>query len=340
MASAWFVEGAFGLENLVWRPRVLAPVAPGFVRVAVRAVSLNYRDLLMVLGQYDARQPLPLIPGSDASGEVEAVGEGVTRWRVGDAVIPSFATAWPSGRPERWMQRSTLGGPLDGTFATHVDVPEGALVRKPACLSFEEAATLPCAGVTAWRALVVEGGVRAGETVVTQGTGGVSMFALQIGKMHGAHVGLTTSSDAKEARVRGLGADAVWRRDQGVAWGKEALVWTGGRGVDHVLDLGGASTLRESLQAVRPAGRVSLIGILGGVEASVPLTRIFMNGVTVQGILVGSTADLAGLVDAYSAHPDVRPVVDRVADIAALPDVLGVMARGDHFGKIVLKVSG
>jgi NADPH:quinone reductase-like Zn-dependent oxidoreductase len=340
MGGAWFVEGGFGLDRLVWRPRTLPPVAPGSVRVAIRAVSLNYRDLLMVGGQYDPRQALPLVPGSDAAGEVAEVGAGVRRWRVGDAVIPSFATGWQSGTPERWMQRSTLGGPLDGTFATHVDVPEAALVAKPGHLTFEEAATLPCAGVTAWRALVSEGRLTSGETVVTQGTGGVSMFAVQIAKMHGARVGATTSSDAKASLLRAWGAEAVWRRDRTPAWGKEALAWTEARGADHVLDLGGASTISESLRAVRPAGRVSLIGILGGVEAPLPLTRIFMQGITVQGILVGSTADLAALCRAYAAHPTCRPVLDRVEALADLPRALAAMARGEHAGKIVLRVAG
>ncbi len=340
MGGAWFVDGAFGLDRLVWRARELPPLAAGSVRVAIRAVSLNYRDLLMVGGRYDPRQPLPLVAGSDASGEVAEIGAGVRRWQVGDAVIPSFATAWQAGVPERWMQRSTLGGPLDGTFATHIDVPEAALVAKPSHLSFEEAAALPCAGVTAWRALVTEGRLAAGETVVTQGTGGVSMFAVQIAKMHGARVGVTTSSEDKANLLRAWGAEAVWRRDVAPAWGKEALTWTGGRGADHVLDLGGASTIAESLRAVRPAGRVSLIGILGGVEASVPLTRVFMNGITVQGILVGSTADLSAVCFAYAGNPQLRPVVETVGTLADLPRALARMARGEHVGKMALRVEG
>jgi NADPH:quinone reductase-like Zn-dependent oxidoreductase len=337
---AWQVEGAFGLGSL---REVRAPsptVGPGEVRVAVRAVSLNYRDLLMIGGQYNPRQPLPLVPGSDAAGEVVEVGPGATHGlRVGDRVMPIFAQDWLAGEPERAMMGSTLGGPLPGILQEERVVPGASVVRVPDHLTWEEAATLPCAGVTAWRALVTQGRIKAGEEVLTQGTGGVSTFALQIAVMHGARVTVTSSSDAKLERARAMGAAVGINYRSTPDWGRAALAATEGRGFDHVMELGGAGTLDASLRAVRPGGRVHLIGVLGGVKVELAVTRIFMQGITVGGVFVGARSDLVELCAALRAHPSVRPLVDRVFDFHEVPQALGYLASGAHQGKVVVRVA-
>jgi NADPH:quinone reductase-like Zn-dependent oxidoreductase len=336
---AWQVEGSFGLGSLREASAPPPVLGPGEVRIAVRAVSLNYRDLLMIGGQYNPRQPLPLVPGSDAAGEVVEVGSGVRGLRVGDRVMPIFAQDWIAGEPERAMMGSTLGGPLPGVLQEERAVPAASVVRVPDHLSWEEASTLPCAGVTAWRALVTQGRVRAGEEVLTQGTGGVSTFALQIAVMHGARVTVTSSSDAKLERARALGAAVGINYRETPDWGRAALAATGGRGFDHVMELGGAGTLDASLRAVRPGGRVHLIGVLAGVKVELAVTRIFMQGVTVGGVFVGARSDLVELCSALRAHPSVRPVVDRVFAFHEVPEALAYLASGAHQGKVVVRVS-
>ncbi len=338
--DAWVVEGSFGLDRLVRVTRDEEPLGPGQVRLAVRAVSLNYRDLLMVQGAYDPRQPLPLVPCSDACCEVVACGAGVTRWRVGDRVIPAFAQAWTDGVPSRAAIRTTLGGPRQGTLRTGLVLDEAGLVRAPDHLDDVACATLPCAGVTAWRALAVEAGVGPGDTVLTLGTGGVSLFALQIGRMLGARVLVTSSDDAKRARVEAMGAFATrnYRDDPG--WGRWAREAAGGDGVDAVVELGGAGTLDQSLRAVRPGGTIALIGVLDGVKTELAVTRILMHGVRVQGVLVGSRADLEALVRALEAHPDVCPVVDHVVPFDRADQAFADLARQRHLGKIVVQMPG
>jgi NADPH:quinone reductase-like Zn-dependent oxidoreductase len=336
---AWQIEGGFGLSSLrqVALPSVL--LSPGQVRVAVRAVSLNYRDLLMVNGQYDPRQPLPLVPCSDAVGVVTEVGEGVAGVAVGERVCTVFNHLWRGGELDRSMMRGTLGGPLPGTLGEELVVKAAGVVRAPAHLSDEACATLPCAAVTAWRALVVEGRVKAGDVVLTLGTGGVSLFAVQLGRMLGATVIVTSSSDAKLARALALGAHHGLNYRADPSWGAAALRYTGGRGVDVVVELGGAETLEQSLRAVRPGGTVALIGVLSGAKVPVLLTRIFMSHVRVQGIFVGSREDLCALVRALEAHPDVEPVIDRVFPFDEAPRAFEHLASASHMGKIVVRVA-
>jgi NADPH:quinone reductase-like Zn-dependent oxidoreductase len=271
---------------------------------------------------------------------VVAVGDGVKRLRLGDRVCSLFAQRWLAGEPTRDKIRSTLGGPLDGMLAERVVLAEEGLVRVPEHLTDEEAATLPCAALTAWSALVTQGGVTAGETVLVQGTGGVSLFALQIARILGARVIATSSSDEKLARVRELGADTVIagiNYREVPDWGVKARELAGGDGVDLVVEVGGAGTLQQSLRAVRIGGRISLIGNLAGTTAEVPLTLIFMQRVSVLGILVGHRESFEAMNRAI-AHHRLRPVIDRVFPLEDFRAVFEHLAEGRHFGKIVIRV--
>lgn len=330
----------FGVENLVVEEVPDPNVAPDEVLVRLAAASLNFRDLRMVAGQYDPRQPLPLIPCSDGAGVVEAVGSGVAGMagvEIGDRVAPCFAPYWQAGEPERELIRRTLGGPLPGTLAEKVAVPASGVVKIPDALSYEHAATLPCAAVTAWSALVTMGNVRAGETVLVQGTGGVSLFALQIAKIHGARVIATSSSDEKLERARKLGADELinYRRDPD--WGKTAKKSTfQARGVDHVVEVGGGGTLEQSLRAVRSGGQIHLIGVLSGTSSKLQLLPIVMNNVRVQGVLVGHRESFAALMQAVT-ESDLAPVIDRTFELDEARAAFEHLASGKHFGKVVIR---
>lgn len=331
----------FGLDNL--KPVDRDAVAPGprEVVVRVRAVSLNYRDLLTIQGVYNPRQPLPLVPMSDGAGEVIQVGGEVTRVSVGDRVVGCFFQEWwsrPVPRDVRVL-RSTLGGPLNGMLAEEVCLSEEGVAKVPDHLSFEEASTLPCAALTAWSALVSQGGLRPGETVLIQGTGGVAIFALQFAKMLGARAIVTSSSEEKLARVKELGADDLINYRSDPAWGKSAKQLTGGTGVDHVLELGGAGTLAQSLRAIRPGGHVSLIGVLSGAAADLNITPVLMQNVRLQGVLVGPRSDLEDMNRAM-ALAGIRPAVDRVFEFDDVRAAFDHMAAGRHFGKIVLRLGG
>lgn len=331
------IHGAFGLDNLVLTERPDPRPGPGQVLVRLRAASINYRDLLTVEGKYNPKQKLPLIPCSDGAGEVVEVGEGVTRVQPGERVSTVFAQKWISGRPTRERLRSTLGGPLDGTLAELAVFNEEGLVKTPDHLSDEEAATLPCAAVTAWTALVTEGGLAAGDTVLVQGTGGVSLFALQIAKILGARVIATSSQDEKLERVRRMGADGLINYREVPEWGKRAKELTGGTGVDHVVEVGGAGTLQQSLQALRFGGTVSLIGNLSGTKAEILLTHVFMQNLRIHGILVGHRESFEALNRAVALH-QLRPVVDRVFPLEEARAAMEHMAAGGHFGKIVVRI--
>jgi NADPH:quinone reductase-like Zn-dependent oxidoreductase len=334
----WRLEGGFGLERLHLVDAPLPEPGPGAVRLRVQALSLNYRDLLLVQGQYDPRMALPRVPLSDAAGVVDAVGPGVTRFRPGDPVSPIFAPTWHGGEPPADVLAHALGHRTDGVAATYVVVAEGDLVHTPRGLDATQAATLPCAGVTAWHALMTgPGAVRPGDTVVVQGTGGVSLFALQLARLAGARVIATSGDDTKLARARALGAVHGINYRTTPQWSKAVRAFTDGRGADHVVEVGGAGTLGESLAAVRPCGRISVIGVLSGRQGALDVAAILMRNVTLQGIFVGSRADFEDLNRAVSAGALV-PVVDRTFDFAELPAALAHLASGRHFGKIVLRL--
>ncbi|MCA9549631.1 MAG: NAD(P)-dependent alcohol dehydrogenase [Myxococcales bacterium] len=336
---AYEITQAFGLENLkvVERPR--PEPGPGQVAVAVSAVSLNYRDLLMVRGHYNPRQPLPLVPCSDGAGTVRAVGPGVSRVKVGDRVASCFFQGWSAGAVPRDKAalRSTLGGPLGGTLAEEVILEEGGVVAAPAGLSDEEVATLPCAALTAYSALLRQGGLQPGDTLLIQGTGGVALFGLAFAKMAGARVIITSSSDEKLERARALGADETINYKSTPEWGKAARALTDGAGVDHVLELGGAGTMQESLRAVRAGGHISLIGVLAGGAAKLDLTPVLMQNVRIQGVLVGSRSDFEAMNRAIVQH-DLRPVIDRTFAFDEAPAAFEHMGAAAHFGKICVRV--
>ncbi len=328
------VAERFGLEQL----RVVEHEArsPGVGEITLRmsAASINYRDLRMVRGEYNPRQALPFVPLSDGVGEVVALGEGVSSLRVGERVSPLFALGYLAGEPTKEKLGTTLGGPLDGTLRAQMVVPAESVVRVPAYLSDVAAATLPCAGLTAWTALVEEGRLLPGQTVLVQGTGGVSIFALQIAKAMGARVIVTSSSDEKLARARALGADETINYRSSPAWGKVALERSGG-GVDVVVEVGGAGTLAESLRAVRPGGTVAVIGVLGSSSSEVSVLPILMRHVRLQGVFVGHKEANQRMLRAFEQHR-IEPVIDRVFSFAEVRAALEHMQAGAHFGKIAL----
>lgn len=302
----------------------------------IRAVSLNYRDLGSTRGERPGNLPLPFTIGSDGAGEVTAVGAGVVKWKVGDRVIPTFFQDWPTGCMTREIMGTALGGAMQGVVAEYLIAREGALVRMPEGLSFEEAATLPCAALTAWHALVGHGHLKAGDTVLTLGTGGVSIFALQFAKLHGARVIITSSSDDKLAKARELGADETINYKTTPDWEKRVFELTNKRGADHVIELGGAGTLQKSLGAVRFGGRVSLIGVLTGFEGLINPWPVIAKSVTVQGIYVGSREHFEAMNKAITLH-QMKPVIDRIFAFEETQSAFEHMASGAHFGKVVIK---
>jgi NADPH:quinone reductase-like Zn-dependent oxidoreductase len=329
------IDGGFGLDRLRPADRPDPVPGPGQVLLRLHAAALNYRDLLTVRGEYNPKYTLPLVPCSDGCGEILAVGDGVKRVTVGERVLPIFAQRWIAGRPTRERLRSTLGGPLDGTLAEQIVLDAEGVVPAPEHLTPEAAATLPCAGVTAWSALV-EGAVQPGDTVLLQGTGGVSLFALQLVQLFGARAIVTSSSEAKLERARALGAWATLHYPSTPDWGKQAWRLADG-GVDLVVEVGGAETLEQSLAAVRPGGTICLLGVLAGATASISLTSIFMQQVRVQGLLVGPRENLEALVRAVTRHR-LQPIVDSTFELDAAREAFDHLAAGRHFGKVALRI--
>ena len=324
---------AFGLDHLAVADRPDPTPGPGQVLVRVRAVSLNYRDLMVATGRYNPRMTLPRVPCSDGAGEVVAVGPGVAGVAVGDRVCGTFFQSWEGGRLSEAAARSALGGAIDGVLSEYVLLAEGGVVAVPGHLSFEEAATLPCAAVTAWNALTTNF-VPAGKTVLLQGTGGVSVFALQFAKALGAKVLITSGSDDKLARALSMGADAGTNYRTAPDWDQWARQQTGGLGVDLVVEVGGAGTLDRSVKATRYGGRIALIGVLAGGSSFDPI-GVLMRGQTVRGIYVGSRAmfrAMNGLIEATQ----LRPVIDREYPFADAPAAFRHLEAAGHFGKVVI----
>ena len=326
----------FGLENLALVNREEPKPRTNEVLVKFHAASLNYRDLMFVNGVYNPKAKLPAVPFSDGAGEVTAVGGNVTRWKIGDRVCPIFTQGWIEGEPSLQKNRATLGaGALDGVLREYGAFDENGLVRIPEHLSFEEAATLPCAAVTAWDALVDSGRLKAGETVLALGTGGVSIFALQFAKMHGARVIITSSSDEKLERAKELGADETINYKSAPDWDKEVLSRTNKIGVDHVIEVGGAGTLSKSLNSVRVGGHVALIGVLASGGDFNPLS-VLMKCVRLHGILVGSRKMFEDMNSAIEANK-LKPVIDKTFAFEEVREALKYMESGSHFGKIVIR---
>jgi 2-desacetyl-2-hydroxyethyl bacteriochlorophyllide A dehydrogenase len=328
----------FGIENLAIVERDIREPGPDEVQIRFHAASVNYRDIMIASGTYNPRMQLPAVPFSDAAGEITAVGSSVTKWQVGDRVSPIFIQGWHEGEPTAEKSRTALGAgaQVAGVLAEYGVFPEGSIVRIPDQLSFEEAATLPCAAVTAWHALVVSGKLKAGETVLTLGTGGVSIFAIQFAKAFGAKVIATTSSDAKASRLRDLGADEVINYRTREDWDTAVLELTKKRGVDHVVEVGGGGTLARSINAVRAGGHIALIGALHR-EGEFSYVPIFMKLIRMQGIFVGSRKMFEDMNSAIETT-GLRPVIDRTFEFRDAPEALKYMESGAHFGKIVVKI--
>ena len=340
MAKVLRLDGGFGFEHVQLQEELIPEPGPGEVLVRFRAASLNFRDLMVVRGKYNPRTAMPKILGSDAAGEVVSTGPGVTTLKPGDRVMSLFFQRWMEGPTPADAMRFALGESVDGVFATHRILPETGVIKTPDSLTDEEAATLPCAALTAWDALVATGGLQPGETVLTLGTGGVSLFAVQIAKALGARVIATSSSDEKLERVRALGADETINYRDIPEWGKEVQRLTGKRGVDHVVEVGGAGTIGESLIAARAGGRVDLIGVLAAGEGGKgpDLRPVLMKALKLEGILVGSRQMFVAMNEAFARH-GIKPVVDRVFPLEQAVEALRYMEAGSHFGKIGLKLN-
>ncbi|MEP7364891.1 MAG: NAD(P)-dependent alcohol dehydrogenase [Acidobacteriota bacterium] len=329
------ITGAFGLDEVRIQEATEKSLGPGEVRIRVEAVSLNFRDLLVAKGLYTKKLPFPLTLCSDCAGVVTETGAGVTRVKVGDRVSPCFMPDWIAGDITDAGSRSALGAFADGVLAETIVMKETALVHVPAHLSAEEAAALPCAAVTAWHALVVRCRIKAGDTVLAIGTGGVSLFALQIAKMHGARVVILSSSDEKLERARALGADDGINYAATPEWDGELKK----RGLvpDHVVEVGGTATLAKSIKCVRAGGNLALIGnVSGGGEANI--IPAFMKNLTLHGIFVGSREMFEALNRAVAVQ-QMKPAIGQVFAFDDTAAAMRHMESGAHFGKVVIRVS-
>ncbi len=335
--KAFEVRNSFGIDSLTLVGKPEPSPGHGQVVIMVKAVSLNYRDLLIVKGLYNPKISLPFVPFSDGIGDVVSVGEGVSRVKVGDRVAGIFMQKWLFGEVTEEKAKSALGGGGIGMLSEYVALHEDGVVHVPGHLSYEEAAALPCAGVTAWHA-VVEHGVKPGDSVLLLGTGGVSLFALQFARMSGARIIITSSSDKKLEKARALGATDGINYRSAPDWDDRVLELTGGAGVDLVVEVGGAGTLPQSLRAVRMGGRISLIGVLTGAEGEINPRSIIMKKIRVQGIFVGSGEMFEAMNRAVSLHR-LHPVIDRVFPFEDAREALRYMEGGAHFGKICIRVN-
>ncbi|MGL4289706.1 MAG: zinc-dependent alcohol dehydrogenase family protein [Phreatobacter sp.] len=324
-----------GIANLSEIERPIPVPRHGEVVIRVAAAALNYRDVEIIEGSYHTRFDLPLIPVSDGVGEIVTVGEGVTRVHVGERVAGTFWQNWIAGDFAMAEGGGQLGGPIDGMLADYVRLSADGVVRVPDHLTDEEAATLPCAGLTAWHALVTEGGLKPGDTVLVQGTGGVSIFALQFARLAGASVIVTSSSDAKLERAKALGARGGINYRHSPEWGGEVRDLAGG-GVDHVIEVGGPGSFAQSLTAIRPGGQINVIGYLGGIDGTINPLDIFRRKARVRGIPVGPRASFEAMNRGIGQN-GLRPVIDRVFPRADVRAALDYFRSGRHFGKVVLK---
>lgn len=330
--KAMILDAPGGLDRLrlVDRPDPGVP-GPGMIRVRLHATSLNYHDYGIVSGNMPTQDGR--VPMSDGAGIVEAIGEGVTDFDIGDAVVSCFFPGWHEG-PARVGDFATVPGDgIDGYAREAVIAPAMAFTRTPKGYDHAEAATITTAGLTAWRSLVVDGGLKAGDRVLVLGTGGVSIWALQIAKLMGASVAVTSSSDAKLEQARALGADYTVNYREQEQWGRPVRDWADG-GVDHVIEVGGPATLAQSIEAVRIGGHIGLIGVLTGVSGQVPTAALMAKQARLQGLIVGSRRMQRDFVRALDAS-DIRPVIDRRFALEELADAFRHQESGGHFGKIV-----
>lgn len=328
------VKAPGGLDNIAIETRSDPAPGPGEILVRVHASSLNFHDFAVVTGRIAAADGR--IPMSDGAGEVVAVGAGVTAFQPGDQALSLFFPNWVTGGPTFERMRGVPGDHVDGFAAELVVAPARSFTRLPAGWSYAEAATLPCAALTAWRALMVEARIKPGDIVLTQGSGGVSIFALQFAKAAGATVISTSSSAAKLDRLKALGADHLINYRENPEWGPAAAALTGGRGVDVVVEVGGAGTLAQSLQAIRIGGHISLIGVLAGWAGEVPTAVAMGKNVAIKGVTVGSRDHQEDMIRALEAN-GIRPVIDSSFALDRIADAFAHQASNKHFGKICLE---
>ena len=332
---AYEIVGDGGIDALALNRRETPRPGHRQILVRVRASSINYRDLSTIENPAARALAYPRVPNSDGAGEVIATGEGVTRFAPGDRVAGCFFQSWSDGPINAAAMASAMGGAIDGMLAEEVLLNEDAAVRLPGHLSFEEGATLPCAAVTAWNCLVEQGGLTAGRTVLLLGTGGVSIFGLQIARMLGARSIVTSSSDAKLERAAGLGADATINYLETPDWQARVLEITDGRGVDVTLETGGGGTLQKSIECTRIGGTISLVGVLTGGQVNP--TPIMQKSIRLQGVYVGSRRMFEDL-NAAIAHNGMRPVIDRQFEFEDARGAYHAMRAADHLGKLVVSL--
>jgi NADPH:quinone reductase-like Zn-dependent oxidoreductase len=330
------LSGGFGIENLELVERKQPEPSANQIVVKIAAVSLNYRDLMVTTGLYDPRLQLPMTPCSDGAGEVVAIGKDVIDWKVGDKVTGTFFQGWVDGEATDSKCSKSLGHSYGGVLAQYAVFEQEGAIRIPKGFTYEEAACLPCAALTAWNALTSDPKLEPGKRVLIQGSGGVSIFALQFAKTMELKIIATSGSDEKLKRLKQLGASHGINYKAVPEWGKEVRKLSGGEGVHHVVEVGGAGTFMQSLDAVRRGGQISLIGVLAGAGTIDP-RKILMKGVRVQGIYVGSRKMFEDMNKAIE-RKGIKPVIDKVFKFEEAPDALRYMQSGNHFGKIVIKV--
>lgn len=332
--KAYQIQSPSGLEALTLVEREIPQPDAEQVLIRVRAVSFNSRDLQILNGQYASPFPFPLVPLSDGVGEVVAIGNAVRRVKVGDRVAGIFRQKWIAGKPTTAIRASTLAGPLDGLLQEYVVLDEDGVVHVPPHLTDEEAATLPCAAVTAWSELFTQGQVKAGETVLVQGTGGVSLFALQFAKLAGARVIITSRSDEKLERARALGADEGINTRKTPDWAAQVREFTDGLGVDYLIEVVG--DLSQSLQAVAQAGQISLVGFLGQRNAQIDIAQVIIGTIRLQGANAGHRETFEAMNRAISFH-HLHPVIDRTFTFDEAPAAFRYMEQGSYFGKVCIR---
>ncbi len=337
--KAMVIRDEWGPENIKPEDRPDPDPGPGEVVVAIKAVSINPRDHIMSMGGYGRMGgSLPIVPLCDGAGTISAIGDGVAGFSEGDLVVPHFSRTWMHGTTNAATQVGSHGGPLDGTAQELFCVPAHAITKAPAHMTATEAATLPCAAVTAWNAIVGEGRVMSGDLILLQGTGGVSLFALQFAKIHGAEVIITSSSNEKLEKAKALGADHCINYIETPDWHKPARAISGAEGVDHVVEVGGAGTLDKSIAAVRPGGMISMIGVLSGVGADVNLGRVVTRHVRMQGVTLGCKTMLDDMCRAMELA-ETRPVIDPAQfELENLGAALSALPEGRHFGKVICEL--
>ena len=335
--KAYQIRDEWSLEHIELVEIPKPSPGPGEVLVEMKASSLNYRDMVVANRGYGSKTGnLPLIPVSDGVGIVRELGDGVSRVAIGDRICPLFMQGWISGSPNRERLSATLGGPIDGVMAEFRCFPQDSVSKVPEELTDFEASTLPCAALTAWSALIEEGKLQPGESVLIQGTGGVSLFALQFAKICGARCILISGSNEKMKRAQELGADEVLNYQDLPEWGKRVRDFSGGEGVDHIVEVGGPETLPQSLRAIRPGGTISMIGVLSGSEMKAQLGLIVTRQIRLQGITVGHRDGFEAMASAINAS-GMKPIVDQVYPFTSLPEAMHSLSEAKHFGKICLE---